>query len=105
MPTDLGSKHSRSPEGQRVPVARRFRSSLLNGVTGLTVSTLSYLAISRSVAPAEFGRVAVVLAVWGMLISSIEWCGELLMRFGPIELGKHGSMRVTIATRLLFAAP
>jgi O-antigen/teichoic acid export membrane protein len=87
------------------PVARRFRRSVVSSVASLLASVLTVLVVSRRVDPREYGRVAVILAVWGLLFNSIDWCGGVVMRFGPVELARSATLRVTVATRLVFALP
>jgi O-antigen/teichoic acid export membrane protein len=105
MPGDQSSTPCPSLEAAAAPVGRRMRWSLLNGLSALTASTVTFLAMSRLVSPDEYGRVAVLLATWGLVGSTNDWCGDLVMRFGPEELRQRRSLAVTLATRLVFAAP
>lgn len=86
-------------------VGRRVRGSLLNSLSSFAVSAASYVVISRLVDPADYGRAAVVLAVWGLCAVPLEGTGHLLMRYGPVELAQKGSLRVSVSTRLVFALP
>jgi O-antigen/teichoic acid export membrane protein len=86
-------------------VGRRMRGSLLHQSASLLTSIGSYLVIGRLVDPAEYGRAAVALALWGVCAIPLEGTGHLLMRYGPVELGRSGSLRVSISTRLVFALP
>jgi O-antigen/teichoic acid export membrane protein len=94
-----------SADGGTEPVRRRLRWSGLNSVSTLVASALTLLMVSRYVAPAEYGRVAVILATWGLLIQPIIWAGSLTMRFGPEELRARGVLAETVGTRLVFALP
>jgi PST family polysaccharide transporter len=87
------------------PVARRVRGSLVNSASGLIASAGAYLVIGRFVAPAEYGRASIILALWGFSTVAVDWCGILVMRYGPVELQQHGTLRRTLSTRLVFAAP
>ena len=100
----LGSA-PRTSTASYAAIGNRFRWSLVNSVSGLAASMITLLAVSRVVEPGEYGRVAVILAAWGLLFNSVDWCGGLLMRFGPVELRERGTLGVAIGTRLVFAAP
>jgi O-antigen/teichoic acid export membrane protein len=86
-------------------VAGRVRWSLVNSLCGLGASAVSYAVIARYVDPAEYGRATILLAVWGLWALPIDWCGSLMMRYGPIELSRDGSLRVTNSTRMVFVVP
>jgi O-antigen/teichoic acid export membrane protein len=94
-----------SPEHVGVGLGRRFRWSLTSNASGLMASFVGYLLISRFVEPREYGRLSIILATWGLVGCAIEWCGNVMVRFGPIELQKRRSLAVTVSTRLMFAAP
>ena len=84
---------------------RRIVDSFVNGVTSLGVSLGAYVVLGRFVSPAEYGRASVILAMWGLCATTVDWCGNMMMRFGPVELGRANTLRVTVATRLVFATP
>jgi O-antigen/teichoic acid export membrane protein len=86
-------------------LGRRIRWSLASGGAALTASVVGYLLLSRFVEPREYGRVSVILAVWGLAGTALDWCGGVMVRFGPVELVERGSLASTLGTRLLFAAP
>jgi O-antigen/teichoic acid export membrane protein len=92
------------PAARTSVLGRVWQSTLSSGV-GLAASLVSYLFISRFVSPMEYGRASIILSVWGFFTVSTEWCSPALMRFGPVELVRHKSLRVTLSTRLLFALP
>jgi O-antigen/teichoic acid export membrane protein len=87
------------------PIRKRLGWSLVNGTTALATSTLTLLLVSRRVDPGEYGRVAVILATWGILVHAIIWCGSVVLRFGPEELHAQHSLGETVGTRLVFAVP
>jgi O-antigen/teichoic acid export membrane protein len=102
---DVRSMSGAAAPGPPAPsVARRVRWSAASSGLGLITSLGAYAVIGRLVDPGEYGRFAVMLATWGLFASAIDWCGNLMMRYGPIELGQRGSLRVTLSTRLVFAA-
>jgi len=92
-------------DGHRASVARRIGDSLGNSALTLLVSVGAYVVIGRFVAPAEYGRASIILAMWGLASMTVEWSGQLLMRYGPVELGRDGTLGVTVATRLVFVWP
>lgn len=87
------------------PVARRVRGSMVNSASGLIASAGAYVVIGRFVAPVEYGRASIILALWGISVVAVDWCGILVIRYGPVELQRHGTLRRTLSTRLVFAAP
>jgi O-antigen/teichoic acid export membrane protein len=87
------------------PLGGRVRWSLLNSACGLATSLAGYAVIGRFVAPAEYGRLAVILSMWGLCTSAIDWCGNLMMRYGPVELSRRDSLGATLSARLVLAAP
>lgn len=89
----------------RPSVLGRVRGSILASATGLAASLASYACVSRFVTPAEYGRASVILSIWGLLTVATEWCAPVMMRYGPVELARCGSLRTTLSTRLLFALP
>jgi O-antigen/teichoic acid export membrane protein len=92
-------------DGHRASLARRIFDSLGNSAVTLLASLGAYVVIARFVAPAEYGRASIILATWGLASMTVDWSGTLLMRYGPVELGRDGTLRVTIATRLVFVWP
>ena len=92
-------------DGHRASVARRIGDSLGNSALTLLVSLGAYVVIGRFVAPAEYGRASIILAMWGLASMTVDWSGQLLMRYGPVELGRDGTLRVTVASRLVFVWP
>lgn len=99
---ELSSRPASEPGGQ---ISRRITWSAFGSLAGLATSVLAVLAVSRFVAPEEYGRAAVMTAVWGILLNPITWCGGVMMRFGPVELQRAGRLSKTLATRAVFAAP
>jgi O-antigen/teichoic acid export membrane protein len=87
------------------PVGRRVRRSLFNSASGLATSAAAYLVIGCFVAPAEYGHAAIILATGGLFTIAVDWCGSVMMRYGPEELARDGTLRRTLATRLVFAVP
>ena len=86
-------------------VLGRVRGSVLSSAIGLLASFGSYACVSRFVTPAEYGRASVILSIWGLFTVATEWCAPVLMRYGPVELARSGSLRTTLSTRLIFALP
>jgi O-antigen/teichoic acid export membrane protein len=86
-------------------VSRRMRGSMAQNALSLGTSLVAYVVIGAVVEPAEYGRAAVVLACWGLLTVPIECTGNLLMRYGPVDLARTGTLRVSVSTRLVFALP
>lgn len=101
----MGAAPERQPTAPRASVLGRVRGSVLSSAAGLAASLGSYALVSRHVAPAEYGRASVILSIWGLFTVATEWCAPVLMRYGPVELTRHGSLRVTLSTRLVFALP
>lgn len=95
----------RQPESPAPSVSRRVRGSMLSSAASLLSSLGSYALISRCVGPAEYGRAAVILSLWGLCTTATDWCGGVMMRYGPVELARQRSLRLTLSTRLLFAVP
>jgi O-antigen/teichoic acid export membrane protein len=89
--------------GRVATLARRITWSFANSLSGLVASAITLIAVSRVVEPHEYGRVAVVVSAWGLLLTPVTWCGSLLMRFGPVEYAASGRLRRSIAARLVFA--
>jgi O-antigen/teichoic acid export membrane protein len=83
----------------------RLGWSAIASALGLATSCASYVVIGKRVDPAEYGRFAVLVATWGLLSAALDWSGTLLMRYGPVELARTGSLATTISTRLVFTLP
>jgi O-antigen/teichoic acid export membrane protein len=95
----------RVADGARTPILQRTRWSVISGGLALATSLATLLVISRVVDPTEYGRVAVVMAGWGLLTAPITWPSTVIMRFGPVELQRSESLRQTVAARMVFALP
>ena len=83
-------------------LSHRIGWSFINSMSGLVASTVTLLVVSRVVEPHAYGRVSVVIAAWGLLLTPVTWCGSLLMRFGPIEYEASGRLHRTLRARLHF---
>jgi O-antigen/teichoic acid export membrane protein len=92
-----------APATPRPSMGRRLRGSATANLASLVGSLATYVALTRLVDPAEYGQATLVIATWGLCQVSTDWCGESLMRFGPVELSRAGTLRTTLSTRLVFA--
>lgn len=91
-----------SPATPLRPLGHRIRWSFVNSIAGLLAAAAMLLVVSRMVEPRVYGRVSVITAAWGLLLTPITWCGSLLMRFGPVEFESRQGLQQTIAARLVF---
>jgi O-antigen/teichoic acid export membrane protein len=93
------------PARQPAPMRPRVRRSFLAGASSLVASIATYCVVCRLVSPAEYGRATIVLTTLALFGVAFQWCGNLMLRYGPEELTRAGSMRVTLSTRLVFSLP
>jgi O-antigen/teichoic acid export membrane protein len=99
------SSDSASVSARAAPAQPRVRRSFVAGASSLLASMATYCVVCRLVSPTEYGRSVIVLTTLGLFAVAFQWCGNLMLRFGPEELARSGSMRVTLSTRLVFTVP
>jgi O-antigen/teichoic acid export membrane protein len=83
----------------------RVHRSFGAGASSLLASMVTYCVVCRMVSPTEYGRSTVVLSTLALFGVAFSWCGNLMLRYGPEELSRSGSLRVSLSTRLVFTVP
>src|SRR5262245_20647892 len=104
MNSDSESVHA-PPPSPSAPMQPRVRRSFVAGASSLLASLATYVVVCRLVSPTEYGRSTIVLSTLGLFAVAFQWCGNLMIRYAPVELSRSGSLRVTLSTRLVFTVP